>query len=437
MTATTPLLPADPGLAHRHDLAEIADRFGTPLFVYEADVLRATFDRLRDALHPRLEIFYSLKANPSLAVVSTLHAQGARAEVCSMVELCTALRAGVAPDDIIFLGPGKSAAEIVACLDAGIHALIVESFQELELVDHLAGERGVRPRVALRVNPSFSVKGSGLTMGGKPRQFGIDDVLLLDGPRLAPRYPNLDLVGLHVYMGTRILDAAVVVQNTVQICALAERIVDHQKLPLELLDIGGGLGVPYFDGEQRVDVDALAAGVNPIVEQFAQRHPSTRLVMELGRYLVGEAGTYLTRVRYTKTSREERFAVADGGSNHHMPAVGIGSFVRRNFPVDVVGRDSFAEREPWTVTGPLCTPNDVVARKANLPPLRPGDVIGVARSGAYGPTASPGLFLSHGFPAEVLVVDGEAHLVRRADTADDLLERQLPLPVRSVAAAVS
>ncbi|MDE9365077.1 diaminopimelate decarboxylase [Luteipulveratus sp. YIM 133132] len=404
-------------------LKDIAEEFGTPCFVYDGDVLEGTFTRLRQALHERLEIFYSLKANPNVSVYSVLRRAGARAEVSSLVELRTALLAGTPPEDVIFLGPGKSVEELSACLDAGAVTLVAESFEELDLIERLAGERGGRARVALRINPSFSVKGSGLTMGGKPRQFGIDDEQVLAAENLAAGYPHVHLVGVHVYMGTRILNADVVVENTARILALADQVAARHGIELELVDVGGGLGVAYFEGEQDPDVDRLAAGINPLIEDFVARHENVRLAMELGRYLAADAGLYLTRVRYTKTSRGERFAVADGGTNHHMPAVGVGSFVRRNFPIDLVGAAD-QPREPWNVSGPLCTPNDLLAKNAMLPPLRQGDLVAVHRSGAYGPTASPGLFLSHGYPAEVLVLDGRAHLVRSSDRPQDLLDRQ-------------
>jgi diaminopimelate decarboxylase len=173
--------------------------------------------------------------------------------------------------------------------------------------------------------------------------------------------------------------------------------------------------------------------VNPLISNFAAAHPGTRLIMESGRYLTGPAGVYLISVRYVKESRGEWFAIADGGTNHHMAAVGIGSFVKRNFPVALLGRASAGEVRPWTITGPLCTPNDTVAKHIPLPALRPGDLLGVLRSGAYGPSASPGLFLSHGFPAEVLVRGGHADLIRCRDEPGDLLRPQHLSPVFSTA----
>jgi diaminopimelate decarboxylase len=410
-------------------IAELADTYGTPFYLYDGDELAGRITELRERLHPRLEVFYSLKANPNVSVCALLHAHGARAEVSSLAELVTARRAGVPPEHIIFLGPGKSRAELEACLDEGVYTIVCESFGELDLIDELARERGVVAPVALRVNPQFRVKGSGLTMGGKPRQFGIDETQLTAGSGLATRCRNVRLMGVQVYMGTRFLSEAAIAENTERIFELAERIAATVGFGLEMVDIGGGFGVAYFDDERDLDLDLLTARLNPIVGAFAGRHPETRLVLELGRYLTATSGTYVVRVQYVKTSHGESFAVADGGTNHHMAAVGIGSFVKRNFPIRLLNRIDEPATESWHVTGPLCTPNDTLGKHVDLPPVRPGDLVGVLRSGAYGPSASPVLFLSHGHPAEVIVHNGHPHLVHGRDGVDDLLRHQHLLPV--------
>lgn len=416
---------------------ELARRFGTPLYAYDGDELAGRLDHLLALLHPRMEIFFSLKANPNVSICALLHAHGASAEVSSLVELHTARQAGVPPHRIIFLGPGKTRAELAACLDHQVYAIVCESFGELAVIDELARARGVTAPVALRVNPEFAVKGSGLTMGGKPRQFGMDEAQLLAQPDIATRFPGIRLMGVQVYMGTRILTEDAIVQNTERIFALAQRLSDRLGFPLELVDVGGGWGVAYFDGERDLDVAVLTERLNPVIAEFAEQHPDTRLVTELGRYLTAPSGTYVVRVQYVKTSMGERFAVADGGTNHHMAAVGIGSFAKRNFPMRVLNRPAEQATESWHVTGPLCTPNDTIGKKVELPPVRPGDLIGVLRSGAYGPSASPVLFLSHGHPAEVLVHNGRAHLVRDRDDTDDLLRHQHLIDLTGAAGATA
>ena len=407
-------------------VGDLAREFGTPLYVYDSEVMARQFNGLRDRLHPAVEVFYSLKANPNISVCALLHSLGARTEISSLVELATVQAAGVPADQVLFLGPGKSEAEIEACLKADILALICESLEELALIDRTAERLGVTARVVLRVNPAFSVKGSGLTMGGKPRQFGIDEDVLLASTGLAAEHRSVRLTGVQCYLGTRFLSEETLIGNTARILDLAERVSARIGFPLELVDVGGGLGVAYFAGERDLDVEVLTDGINPVVEAFVERHPGTRLVMELGRYLVAQSGLYATAVRYVKESMGERFAIADGGTNHHLTAVGIGSPVKRNFPMRLLNRAGAAESARWNVTGPLCTPNDTIGKGVELPAdIRGGDLLGVERSGAYGPTASPVFFLSHGYPAEVLVHRGEARLVRRRDAVEDLLTPQI------------
>ena len=411
------------------DWNAIAQQYGTPTYVYDGDQLAEGMAALRAALHPALEVFYSLKSNPNRGVYEVLHAGGARAEVSSLAELRTVLAAGTDPADIVFLGPGKSEQEIAACVEAGIYAVVCESFTELDRIEQAAAERGTRQRVLLRINPAIAISGSRLTMGGKPRQFGIDEAqALAAGPRLAG-HRHADVAGVHVYLGTRILDAEVVLKNSAYILDLADRLAAALGIRLDAVDIGGGLGVPYFENEHELDLPALAKELSPLIERFAAAHPGTRLILESGRYLSAPCGTYLVRVRDIKESLGERFAIIDGGTHHHMAAVGIGSFVKRNFPIDLLSRPAPpGEPGPWNIAGPLCTPNDTVAKAARLPDLAIGDLLGIRRSGAYGPSASPVYFLSHGHPAEVLLRRGRSYLVRSRDTVEDVLAKQITHP---------
>jgi diaminopimelate decarboxylase len=403
-------------------VSELADQFGTPLYIYDADLLKEAYLRVRRLLHPGIGIYYSAKANPNISVCAVFRSLGAGIEVSSLAELTTALRAGGDPGRVMFLGPGKSAEELRACCDAGVHAIVCESIEELAVLDGMRPPAGTQ--VILRVNPAFTAKGSGLSMGGKPRQFGIDEEQLRGAAPALAGLRHVQVSGVHAYLGTRILAAEDVVRNTEGILALAAGLSDALGFPLRTVDIGGGFGVPYFEGEKELDLEAAASGINDAVTGFLARHPTTQVITELGRYLAGWAGTYVVRARYVKRSRGEWFVVADGGTNHHMAAVGIGSFVKRNFPVRSLTRYHQPADRRYNVTGPLCTPNDVIAKQAALPEIRPGDLIGVERSGAYGPSASPVLFLSHGHPAEVIVSGGTAHLVRHRDTVDDLLRLQ-------------
>lgn len=405
----------------------VVERFGTPTFVYDGGFAERNFDNLRRKVHEGVDVFYSLKANPNVSVTKEICARGAGAEVSSLAELRTALRAGVDPRNIIFVGPAKTIEELEACIDRGIFAIVCESVDEMKEVDALVAQRvgsGARAPVMIRVNPEFSGAGSGLAMSGKPRQFGIDERVIRASAEEIKSLRAIDVLGFHIYMGTRYLDAAAVVKNTQNILAVASSLAEELNIPLRAVDVGGGFGVPYFKNETPLDLESLTAGINEAVRQFRDVHRDARIILELGRFLAAGCGVLLTKVRYVKESMGEIFAIADGGTNVHMAAVGLGSFAKRNFPV--VNFTSTCESElTYTVTGPLCTPNDTLAKRVSLRKVGKNDILGVLYSGAYGPSASPTYFLSHGYPAEVLVKDGEARLVRKRETVDDLLRNQI------------
>ncbi|GAA3761478.1 diaminopimelate decarboxylase [Spinactinospora alkalitolerans] len=405
--------------------SELAREFGTPLFVYDSEVLKASYAGLRERLHPAVDVLLSLKANPNVSVCSYLGSLGAGAEVSSLTELNTAQWAGIPPERTIFLGPGKTRRELEACVSGDLHATVCESLEELLVLERIAREAGVDDvPVLLRINPDFHTKGSGLAMGGKPRQFGTDVEVLRGASGMLAGLRRVRVLGFHVYMGTRFLKHEDLVHNTEQILRIVSELAVETGTSLETVDFGGGFGIAYFDNEKDLDIDLLVAGINDVVRSFLRDHPGCRLITELGRYLTALCGTYMVSALYVKQSMGEHFVVTDGGTNHHMAAVGVGSFVKRNFPMRSLSRGRDGGSREYTVTGPLCTPNDVLGRRVLLPAVEPGDLLGVERSGAYGPTASPGLFLSHGYPSEVLVHNGVPHLVRTRDRSTDLLVKQ-------------
>lgn len=409
-----------------HDFEKISEKFGTPLYLYDGNIIKRNFKHLSKNLHPSLEIFYSLKANPNMSIFYLLHSLGARAEVSSMAELMTVLKCGTNPKNIIFLGPGKSIEEIEMCVSQDIYSIVCESKQEMEIVNKIAKHQNKMVNIALRVNPSFSVRGARLSMSGKSSQFGIDEEQLPDViETIMTRYSYLHLQGFQTYMGTRILDEEVILENTRKILESADRFAKKYGIALEMVDIGGGLGVPYFDKETSLDIEKLGHGLTSLIEGFREKYPNTRLIMELGRYLTAESGIYMIKTRYIKESRGEKYIVADGGTNHHMAAVGIGSFVKRNFPIRSLSNLTGDRTTPYNISGPLCTPNDTIGKSVMLPKTKTGDLIGILNSGAYGPSASPILFLSHGFPAEVLYYQGNYRLIRSRDTVDSMLKNQI------------
>lgn len=411
----------------------IAERVGTPFYVFDAVIIREQYFKLKTAF-PSVDFFYSLKANPNLSVVAELVAAGMGCEVCSFLEFETALAAGVRSDRILFVGPAKSDRELKRCVTTGIKAVVVESLAELERVNELACGLDRIQAVALRLNPDFHFPGARLSMSGRATQFGIDAVAIDDVIKQAQHHSNTRIAGIHVYMGTRILEPATIANNTRQILLLAGEVETKLGYRLEFVDIGGGFGVPYHKGEAALDIDVLADELAPVIASYEASHPKTKICIELGRYMVATAGRFVAGVRQTKATKGENFVICDGGSNVHSAAAGQGSLLRKNFPVSLIKRK---DREPspaqWTITGPLCTPMDILGKDVLLDWPEAGDLICIHQSGAYGATASPVNFLGFGQPAEVMV-DGETiTLVRQRASIDALLAEQRPRSISGTA----
>jgi diaminopimelate decarboxylase len=401
----------------------IAEEYGTPLFVYDASVLKTKWSNLRRALPERVQIYYSVKANPSPAIVKTFLSLGCGLEIASGGELFQALAAGCPADRIVFAGPGKRDGEIREFLEAGGGEIHVESLNEARRLIAACEALGKEVRAAVRINPSSEVQGGAMRMGGKSVPFGVDEEEMGKVVAALQDSPRVHVSGVHIFAGTQILDASVLGAQYRKCIDLARTVARQLKGPLETVDFGGGLGIPYFEGDQELDLEAYGREVRELMATLEEEtFASTRFLVEPGRYLAGEAGIYVARVLDVKRSRGKTYAVLDGGMNHHLAASGnLGQVIKRNFPVAVLNRLGETTRETVDVVGPLCTPLDVLARGVDLPPVRIGDLVGVLQSGAYGRSASPLGFLSHPAPPEVLVSDGKHRLIHRRGTYRDLL----------------
>jgi diaminopimelate decarboxylase len=347
-------------------------------------------------------LHYAMKANPFPPLVAHLVARVDGIDVASAGELEVALGAGADPVEVSFAGPGKRDEELQRALEAGI-LVNVESFREIELLGALSQRRGARARVAVRVNPDYELKSSGMKMGGGPKQFGIDAE---EVPHALERIAALPLAfeGFHIFGGSQNLRPEAICESQTQALALAQRLSASAPAPVRVLNIGGGFGIPYFPGEQPLDLAPIGEHLRRLVSDTRRTLPKARLVVELGRYLVGEAGLYVCRVLDRKVSRGQVFLVTDGGLHHQLAASGnFGQVLRKNYPVVIGNRVAGGERELASVVGPLCTPLDLLADRMELARAGPGDLVVVFQSGAYGLTASPTAFLSHPAPAEVLV----------------------------------
>jgi len=384
-------------------LPRLALRVGrTPFYAYDRDAIGARIRDLRASLPPDVSLHYAIKANPMPAVVQHVASLVDGLDVASAGELRVALDAGVEPGHVSFAGPGKSDAELEMAVASGI-LVNAESEPEVERLALVSDALGVPARVAVRVNPSFELKSSGMKMGGGAKAFGVDQERV---PALLARIGELDLAyeGLHIFSGSQNLSAESIAESQAQTVELALALAEHAPGPLRTLNIGGGLGIPYFPGDRALDPARVGESLDALLEPLRERCPQTQVVMELGRYLVGEAGAYVCRVRDRKVSHGEIFLLTDGGLHHHLAASGnFGQVIRKNYPVVAAARVQGAPREVVTVSGPLCTPLDVLATRLEMGRAEPGDLIAVLQSGAYGLTASPTAFLGHPPPLEVLV----------------------------------
>ena len=400
---------------------ELAARHGTPLYAFDAATLRNRVARVREAMGPRVEVLYSLKANPCVAVASLLRTAGTGCEIASLGELEVARAAGFDPRELRFAGPGKSVEELATALDHGVGVFHVECASELRDLASLAARRGTRAKVALRVHPGAGPAGSRMRMSGASSRFGID---VAQVPALVTETRatgSLQLVGLHVYGGTQLFDAHSFVQQARQLVVHADAWEREFGVRLDELDVGGGFGVATFAGDGAFDLDAAAAGLREVVQQHDR--PGRRWFVELGRWICGPAGVYLTRVIRTKESGGIRHAVVDGGMHHCAAAAGVGTVLRRSALL-VAAQRPLESGPAQTVGGVLCTPQDQFAESVPLPELREGDLVAVLHAGAYGTTFSPNGFLGHPAPAEVLVEQGSSRVVRARGIAADTLRGQ-------------
>lgn len=384
-------------------LERLAARVGsTPFYAYDRARLTERVAELRRHLPPEVHLHYAMKANPMPAVVQHMAGLVDGLDVASGGELQVALDTPMDPALISFAGPGKSDAELGCAIAAGI-VLNMESEGEMERIAAHGARLGIVPKVAVRVNPDFELKSSGMKMGGGPKQFGVDAERV---PAMLGRIGQLGLAfqGFHIFSGSQNLKVAALQEAHEKTFALAHRLAAHAPSPVLTLNIGGGFGVPYFPGEERLDLAAVGANLAALLPQARRDLPQAQVVIELGRYLVAEAGIYVSRVIERKESRGQVFLVTDGGLHHHLAASGnFGQVIRKNYPVVIGNRVAGGARETASVVGPLCTPLDLLADQMELARAEPGDLVVVFQSGAYGLTASPAAFLSHPAAREVLV----------------------------------
>jgi len=380
----------------------VAEAGRTPLFVYSRAHIDARIAALRAALPARVGINYAVKANPHLAVIGHMAALVDGFDIASSGELGLCVAVGIDPARISFAGPGKRDDELEVAIAVGV-TLNCESAGEAARALAIGERLGKSPRIAIRVNPSFELKGSGMKMGGGAKPFGVDADQV---PALARHViaAGAEWRGLHIFTGSQALSADAIIEAQGNVLELAAKLAEDIGQPLPKLNMGGGLGIPYFPGDTPVDLARVGAALAERVESLPPVLAKTELCIELGRYLVGEAGVYLTRIIDRKVSHGVTYLITDGGLHHQLAASGnFGTVVRRNYPSAIATCYGAEPTEEVNIVGCLCTPLDRLADAAAMPEAHVGDLVVVFCAGAYGASASPAAFLGHGPAAEILV----------------------------------
>ncbi|MCA9731941.1 alanine racemase [candidate division KSB1 bacterium] len=388
-------------------LTEAAKNFGTPLYVYDACVMQQQLDMLRSIIPDNTTVYYSVKANPNISIIQIFHKLTTSFEVASAGELSTVMCADVSPSNIIFVGPGKTKDELKKAISLEIMAIVAESLREIDDLQTLSKKFDKKVRVALRINPG---RGKGIIRMGGTTQFGMEKDCAIKIIN-SSKYPNLDFIGIHAYLGTGILDPKSILNHTEIILQIADDIQLQSGRNFSFIDVGGGFGVPYYEWEQMPDWKSLQSSLNILIQSYLAKHPSTKtFAIEAGRFLVAHSGVFIASVLDIKKSNDKCFAILDGGTN-----VFGGDNRYRGFrptPMRVINAKRNLNFEPITLCGPLCTSADQLAANTLLPMPKIGNLIGFYQAGAYGLTASSGFFLSHGFPAEVLFQNDKLSLIR-------------------------
>ena len=408
-------------------VSRLAQKHGTPFYVYDRGIIEQRLLALQNALTSRFDIYYSVKANPNQEILKFFVRHGCGLEIASGGELFQALRSGCPAESILFAGPGKRDDELRYALSNSLGEIHVESLAEANRISELSRRLKKKTPIALRINPCSDAQGGAIRMGGKAAPFGIDEEDLDKVLDQLATDPQLDVTGVHLFTGTQILDHNVLARQYRHAIAIARRVAQRLGRPIRTIDFGGGLGIPYFDHERPLDLKAFSRDVAQLIEEIQNDRLlcEARLIVEPGRFLVGEAGVYVARIHEIKSSRGKQFYILDGGMHHHLAASGnLGQTIKRNYPVAIATKLNDRATETVDVVGPLCTPLDILARGATLPRAEVGDLFAVFQSGAYGRSASPLEFLSHVGPPEIWIADGKDHLIRRRGTYEDLIADQ-------------
>lgn len=384
-------------------LSRLSQRIGPqPFYVYSRDLINQRVSSLRQQLPEQIKLHYAIKANPMPALVQHMATIVDGFDTASVGEMKIALDTRMSATNISIAGPGKRPEELRQCIAAGI-TINIESANELLTVEKQCSRLGLSANIAVRINPSFELKTAGLKMGGGAKPFGIDEDQI--PPVLnSIREMELNFSGFHIYSGSQNLKAESIIEAQKQTFQLAERMAKDSQLAIKKLNIGGGFGIPYFPGDKPLATDKIGESLAVSLAQFKKNNPQTEVIIELGRYLVGEAGIYVCQVIDKKVSCGKTFLIVNGGLHHHLAASGnFGQVIRKNYPVAIGNKLCADKKECVTIVGPLCTPLDILADNIELPIAEIDDFVVIFQSGAYGYTSSPHQFLNQPECQQVLL----------------------------------
>lgn len=392
-------------------IKKIGEKYRTPFYLYDIGEIVNHAKKLQNSIFDNAEMFYSMKANPAKEIIRLLVDIGYGVEVASMGEMKIALEAGVKPINVIFTGPGKEKEELEYAIEKDIYCINVESLQEIILINEIATRLGKIINIGIRIN--FQYKRSGkISMVGNT-QFGICLSEVPTAIECLKKMKNIKLMGFHVYMGTQILEAGELLQNVENIILVAFKLADQYDIKISYLNFGGGFGVNYFKNERELNMNEVRRGLDKIYNKYSKLNNVERIIFESGRYVLAEAGFFVTKVLYTKEVEEKKYLICDGGSNFHSSAAFLGRFVRNNFPMHSISKSN--NTEVVTIVGNLCTPTDVIGQSVEINCATVNDYIVIEKSGAYGLTYSPHSFLCHRLPKEILYDNNECYEINNCD----------------------
>lgn len=401
-------------------------KYGTPSYVYDFKVINRQIQKIMPLIEAGCSVHYSMKANPALAIIDYIRAWGISCEVSSLGELKSALLVGYMPRDIIYVGPGKPEESLNYAINKSVRYIICESISELLTINKIAKKKNQCVDVLLRINPNFKVIGAGLQMGGNATQFGIDLNDLIRQKQVVLQLKHINVRGIQVYNATQVLNAEVIIENINKIYDLLFEVSALINQKFDVVDFGGGFGVDCYDSKDNLEIESVVKHIKKIYLKLKERNPKFEVIIELGRYLVAASGILIAKVLSSKQVHGKNFLITDAGLHCNYGISCAGSIIHKNIPIEKLDNKE-KDRYIYKITGISCTPTDLLGVDVNLPKTHINDYLIFRNVGAYGLSLSPGRFISHGFPAEIVVNKRQLNLIRRRDSFENIIFDQFNL----------